>query len=69
MVELRTLPRVHGGVALLASRRETQRSMIGGLGIHVATDMAANAVGRQALKTSHGRVLVARIAFNERVRA
>ena len=69
VIELRALPRVHCGVALLASRRKTQRSMIGRLGVHVAADMAANAVCRQALKTSHGCVLVARIAFDQRVRA
>ena len=43
--------------------------MIGGLCVHVAADMTPNAVGRQALKSSHGCVLVTRIALDERMRA
>jgi len=69
VIEFRALPGVHRGMALLASRRKSERPMIGGLGIHVTADVAPNTIGRQAFKTSHGGVLVTRIAFDERVGA
>jgi hypothetical protein len=69
MIELGAQPGVHAGVAHLAVGGELQRHVGGVGGLLVGSQVAAGALGRQALELAGGRALVAVIALQDGVRA
>ncbi len=69
VIELRVKPVVHRGVALLASRGETEGNVIRRFCTGVLAEVAAGAIGGESGVLSGCGILVARIALDQCMRA
>ncbi len=69
MIELRALPRIESGMALLTSCRETERAVVRRTRIHVTGNMTSCTIGRKTLKLPGSRIPMAGIAFHQSMRA